>query len=114
MAARHDQDGQASVELVAILPLVAVVVALLWQATVAGQAVWLVGTAARAAARAEAIGTDPAEAARRALPSSLRAGVKARTDDDGAVRVSIRIPAVVATDRRVGTVTAQARFRSQR
>lgn len=101
-------------ELVAVLPLVGVVIALLWQATVAGQAVWLSGTAARAAARAQAIGTDPAAAARAALPSSLRAGVKARTDDDGTVRVSIRIPAIVATDHRVGTVTAQARFRSQR
>ncbi|MCU1677854.1 MAG: hypothetical protein JWM93_2612 [Frankiales bacterium] len=112
--ARHDsEDGQAGVELVAILPLVAVIVVLLWQAAVAGQAVWLAGTAARAAARAQAIGGDPAKAARNTLPPSLREGLKTVTGSDGAVRVRIRIPSVVAGKHRIGTVSAQARFRSQ-
>lgn len=111
--ARHDSDdGQASVELVGILPLVAVIVAVLWQAVVAGQAVWLAGTAARAAARAEAIGGDPARAARRTLPASLQRDLKTVTEDDGAVRVRIRIPSVVA-DERIGTVSAAATFRDQ-
>ncbi|HVW18454.1 MAG TPA: hypothetical protein VHB30_09410, partial [Solirubrobacteraceae bacterium] len=48
--------GQASVELVALLPIVLLVGAALWQAVVAGQAIWLSGGAARAAARAAAIG----------------------------------------------------------
>ena len=56
MRARRGQTGQASVETVALLPLVVVVGALLWQAVVAGQALWLSGAAARAAARAAAVG----------------------------------------------------------
>jgi len=48
--------GQASVETVALLPLVVLVGALLWQAVVAGQALWLSAAAARAAARAAAVG----------------------------------------------------------
>ncbi|MCW2996791.1 MAG: hypothetical protein JWN65_340 [Solirubrobacterales bacterium] len=112
--ARHDsEDGQASVELVGILPLVAVIVALLWQAAVAGQAVWLAGTAARAAARAEAVGGDAGQAARSTLPESLRHGLKTVTGSDGAVRVRIGIPSVVAGQHRIATVSAQASFRSQ-
>ena len=45
-------------ELVGVLPLVVIVCALLWQAVVTGQAVWLSGSAARAAARAAAVGGD--------------------------------------------------------
>lgn len=42
---RPAESGQASVELVALLPLVVVLAALLWQAVVAGQAVWLAASA---------------------------------------------------------------------
>ncbi|MDQ3676500.1 MAG: ParA family protein, partial [Actinomycetota bacterium] len=63
--------GQATVELVALLPLVAVLAGILWQATIVGQAVWLSGSAARAAARASAIGDDARAAARRVLPARL-------------------------------------------
>ncbi|WP_354701398.1 hypothetical protein DSM112329_01712 [Paraconexibacter sp. AEG42_29] len=112
--ARHESErGQASVEFVALLPLLAAIVVLLWQAVVAGQAVWLAGTAARAAARAEAVGGDPVAAARATLPVALHEGLKTTRDDDGGVRVRIRIPVVVDGDRRVATVTAQARFRPQ-
>jgi hypothetical protein len=112
--ARHDpEDGQASVELVGVLPLIAVIVMLLWQATVAGQAVWLAGTAARAAARAAAVGGDPRQAARSTLPRSLHHGLRTATSGDGAVRVWIRIPSVVDGGPRVATITARARFRPQ-
>ena len=57
-------SGQASVELVALLPLLAAVALLAWQGVVAGQAIWLSGAAARAAARAFALGDDPTAAAR--------------------------------------------------
>jgi hypothetical protein len=48
--------GQASVELVALLPLLALNALALWQGVVAAQAAWLAGGAARAAARAQALG----------------------------------------------------------
>jgi len=111
---RHGpQDGQASVEMVGILPLVAIIAALLWQAAVAGQAVWLAGTAARAAARAQAVGGDPEQAARGTLPASLRSGLRTSTGGDGAVRVRIRIPSVVTGGQRIATVSAAAHFQPQ-
>src|SRR5215210_1657814 len=109
MPSIRGQDGQASVEIVALLPLLALVAFALWQAVVAGQAMWLAGSAARAAARAEALGADPASAARAALPPRLEAGLRVRAGDDGAVRVTLRIPAVVMGGA-VATTSAGARF----
>jgi hypothetical protein len=104
--------GQASVELVALLPLVAVLAGVLWQAAVAGQAVWLAGSAARAAARASAVGADARAAALRVLPARLEAGlVVERAGRDGGVRVAIAIPAVVGG--RLAHVSARARLQDQ-
>src|SRR3954452_3027912 len=50
------ERGQATVELVGVLPLVVVLGFAVWQAAVAGQAMWMAGAAARAAARAAAVG----------------------------------------------------------
>jgi hypothetical protein len=107
------QEGQASVELVALLPLLALVAALLWQAVVAGQAVWLAGTAARAAARAEAVGADAPAAARRVLTSRLGRSARVTAARDGSVTVRIRIPAVIGPDRSLGSFSTQARFAAQ-
>lgn len=111
---RHrGERGQATVELVALLPLVAVLAALLWQAVVAGQAVWLAGSAARAAARASAVGADAPAAARRVLPARLRRDLRVeREPDDGGVRVAIAIPAVIGSVR-LGSVSARARLQDQ-
>ena len=109
------QRGQATVEFVALLPLVAVLAGLLWQAVVAGQAVWLAGSAARAAARASALGADARVAARGVLPQRLERGlviVERPGGRDEGVRVAIRIPSIVG-DARLGTVTARARLRDQ-
>lgn len=105
------EDGQASVELVALLPLMAVLAVLLWQGVVAGQAVWLAGSAARAAARANAVGADEGAAARRVLPARLERGLVVRRSDGG-VRVAIRVPAIVGSGR-LTTVSAQARLQEQ-
>jgi hypothetical protein len=107
------ERGQATVELVALLPLVAVLAGLLWQAVVAGQAVWLAGSAARAAARASAIGGDARAAAQHVLPQRLRRGlvVRRQPGDDG-VRVAIAIPAIIGA-KRLGTVSARARLQDQ-
>ena len=69
------ESGQATVELVALLALVAALAGVLWQAAVAGQAVWLAGSAARAAARASAVGADARAAARRVLPAHLERAI---------------------------------------
>ena len=99
--------GQASVELVALLPLIALFAAAAWQMAVAGHASWSVAAAARAAARAEAIGTDPERAARRALTPALERDLAVRVAD-GWVRVAVRVPPV--TPIAVGRVEATARF----
>jgi len=109
---RPGERGQATVELVALLPLVAVFAALLWQAIVAGQAVWLAGSAARAAARAHAVGGDARAAARSALPGRLRSGVIVRDRGARGVLVRIAIPSVVGAGR-IGTVAGQARLQDQ-
>src|SRR3954453_10827817 len=123
------ERGQASVELVALLPLLVVLGFALWQAVVAGGALWLAGSAARAAARAEALGDDPAPAARGVLPPRLEDGLRAAPRADGGVvvngaipaglgggpgaggggAVTVRIPAVIGGGTMTST-TARARF----
>jgi hypothetical protein len=108
-AAAH---GQAAVELVALLPLVVVLLALAYQALLAGQAAGEAHVAARAAARANAVGADPTGAARAHLPSGLERGLRVHTTTAGDVRVSVRIPRVLPAVS-VGRVAATAHFRPQ-
>jgi hypothetical protein len=89
------EGGQASVELVAVMPLVLLAGAVAWQLALAGDAVWLCAHAARAAARADAVGRSPEAAARRALPRSLADGVRVRRLRDGGVRASLRVPVLL-------------------
>ena len=88
-----DEDGQASVELVAAISLVLVVTLLVTQLAVAGYALWSAGAAARAGARAGYVGGNAKAAARRSLPSPLRHGASIRDSDGLSVRV--RAPALV-------------------
>jgi hypothetical protein len=113
MRAIHDEAGQATVELIAVLPLIATLAALLWQAALAGQAIWLAGSAARAAARAHAVGADPAAAARQTLPSALERRARIHAAADGSVTVSVAVPAAL-TRWHLGTVTARAQLAPQR
>lgn len=99
-------------ELVALLPLVVAVAALLWQLALAGQATWAAGAAARAAARAEAVGDDAGQAARRAVPVELRRGLRLTEGADGTVRVHVEIPSV-APGLDFGRATGQAHFPAQ-
>jgi hypothetical protein len=112
MPSARAQAGQATVELVALLPALALVGFALWQAAVAGQAMWLAGAAARAAARAQALGADPGPAARGVLPPRLEGGLRVEAGDDGAVRVTLRIPSVL-TRGTVASTSARARFAPQ-
>ncbi|MEX2253090.1 MAG: TadE/TadG family type IV pilus assembly protein, partial [Thermoleophilaceae bacterium] len=58
------ETGQASVELLGAIPAVLLVGALVWQLALAGHALWLCANAARAGARAEAVGRSGKWAAR--------------------------------------------------
>jgi hypothetical protein len=89
-----DDRGQATVELVALLPCLAALLAALWQAALAGYAVWAANAAARAAARADAVGADPRDAARAHLARRLEPGLRVTTPSAGDVRLSLRIPAL--------------------
>ncbi len=110
---RSSEEAQATVELVAVLPVVALLVALLWQALLAGEAFWLDGSAARAAARAAAVGGDPLQAARGVLPERFADRVRVRRSRDGSVAVDVRIPVVLGRGT-LGTASARARFEAQR
>jgi hypothetical protein len=104
----RSESGQASVEMVAVVPLVVLVGAVAWQLALAGQAVWLCANAARVAARAEAVGEDRERAARSALPGSFERGLSVDADRRGAVRVRLRIPLIVRRWRGPVTVSASA------
>src|SRR3954462_10766113 len=84
--------GQAAVELVAVLPLVAALLAGLWQMAVFAHTAWSASSAAHAAARAEAVGLSPGHAARAHLPARLEHGLRLRTSTDGRVRVTVHVP----------------------
>jgi hypothetical protein len=90
---RPSEAGQASVELVALLPALVLCAALAVQALAAGWALWAAGNAARAGARAEHVGADGEAVARRALPGRLRDGALVRVDDG--VRVRVPVPALL-------------------
>jgi hypothetical protein len=113
MPAHMRERGQASVEFVALLPLVVLVGALLWQAVVAGQALWLSGAAARAAARAAAVGGDAEEAARGALPPRLERGLRVRAAGGRGVAVAVSVPSVLGHGA-IATVSSRASFPEQR
>jgi hypothetical protein len=89
---RRAEAGQASVEAVAVLPLVLVAAAVAWQLVLTGHTLWLCAHAARAAARAELVGKSAERAARSALPRSLERDLSVKRVDRGAIRVRIRVP----------------------
>ncbi len=106
------ESGQATVELVAVLPLLAVVLLVLWQAALAGHAVWAATAAARAAARAHAVGGDPARAARDHLPRRLERDLEVGAAAAGWVRVAVPIPTLPGLPA-LGRARATAHFEPQ-
>jgi len=92
--ARQDGDrGQASVELIAALPALALITLLVAQLALAGYAWWSAGVAARAGARAAYVGGDAERAAWSSLPGALRRD--ASVSDRNGVRVQVRAPSLV-------------------
>ena len=109
----RSSSGQATVELVALLPCVVAALTLVWQLAVAGNAVWAAGSAARVAARAHALGEDPEAAARVRLPGRLERGLRVRVKPTDAVEVEVRIPSVLGL-LKLGHASATSRFVPQR
>src|SRR3954451_13727443 len=104
------ERGQASVELLAALPAVLLVGALVWELALAGQAAWLCANAARAGARARVVGRDARVAARSALPRSLRRGLSVEERAGGAVRVRLRLPLLLRSWQAPVAIGATARL----
>jgi hypothetical protein len=103
------ERGQASVELVALLPLIALVAAAAWQLVLVGQAGLSAAGAARAGARAVAVGEEAAPAARAQLPADVRGAARVTVGAGGVVRVAVPIRRVPPAPR-LGTLAASARF----
>lgn len=85
------QAGQVALETVAVIPIALVVLVLCLQVVLVGVSFVWSGVAASAAARAVALGDDPAAAARDVLP----AGLQAQTSVSGggsSVEVQVRTP----------------------
>jgi len=111
---RSDQNGQAAVELVAVLPVLVALLAGVWQVALLGHASWSAGAAARAAARARAVGLDPRAAARAHLPGEFERGLRVRqAERGGRVTVTVRVPSVIGGGR-LARVSATSAFAAQR
>lgn len=91
--AAHGERGTASVELVAVVPFLLLAVVAAAQIALAGQALWSASVAARAGARAAAVGGDAVAAARSALPPSMRE--EAKVEDEGEVSVRVEVPRLI-------------------
>ena len=103
------ERGQATVELVALLPAVLLVGLVCLQLLAVGYAKVLAGTAAEAGALALAAGADPREGAREALPGWARARARVAVGG-GRVAVRMRPPAALQVLGRA----ARGRARPQR
>ena len=101
-------DGQAAVELVAVLPVVMLIAAVVWQMAITGHTAWLSSHAARAAARAETVGKDGRAAARSVLPRGLERGLRLEHRASGRVSVKIRVPLLLHRWRAPASVSASA------
>lgn len=109
MRAVRDHRGQASVEVVALLPFVLAVLFAVAQLLVAGLAREQAGTAAQAGAMAVLQGDDPEQAAREAVPGWARSRMRVRVRGRRA-EVRLRPPVIVPRlgDALTATVVADA------
>jgi len=91
----RSERGQALVEVLAGLPLILTVGAVVLQLLAAGYSAVLAGNAAEAGALAVAGGVDPREAVKAALPGWSE--TRARVDvAEGRVRVTVRPPTLLS------------------
>ena len=78
-----------------MLPILLLAGLVAWQLLLAGHSLWLCAGAARAAARADTVGRSAESAARSALPEALERDLSVERLHKGAIRVSVRVPAVL-------------------
>lgn len=83
------EEGTASVETIAAVPLLLLAALVAAQIGFAGHALWSAGIAARAGARADLVGRDAVAAARGALPPPLRRGARVSEGEGVSVRVAV-------------------------
>ena len=95
----HRESGQASTELIAVLPAFAVCVLIAAQALAAGYGLWTSATAARAGARASYVGGDAEAAARSAIPKGWRRDLAVHERES--LSVALRAPGPVPGARSV-------------
>jgi hypothetical protein len=91
---RREERAQASVEVVALVPALALVLACVWQAALAGWALTAAESASRQGARAALVGRPARDAALSALPEAIRPGATA-IESGGRVVVTVRVPSIV-------------------
>ena len=91
----RDEQGQAAVEFVSVVPFVLLAGLVAWQLALVGHVAWSTAGAARSGARAAVVGRDARSAARSALPRSLRSSTQVTRLPAGGVRVRVPIPLVV-------------------
>ena len=88
------ESGQASLETVAVLPVFIVVALLIWQIVLVGMTFVFAGHAARAGARALAVGDPVVAAAKSGVPGAWKDGVTVQEspEDQGSQSVSVKVP----------------------
>jgi Flp pilus assembly protein TadG len=104
----RDERGQAAVEFVATVPFVLLAGLVAWQLALVGHVAWNTAGAARSGARAAVVGRDAGQAARSALPRSLRSATRVSPLVGGGVRVSVPVPLLVYRWRTPLRVSASA------
>lgn len=108
---RSRESGQATVEFLAVVPLVFLLGWGVWQAALAGITAERAARIAHNAARAQAVGGAPANEVKRLLPKSLARSARI-TQTDSKVTVRLRVPSVIP-GLQLGTVSATAAFPRQ-
>ncbi|HTI35736.1 MAG TPA: hypothetical protein VL422_18815, partial [Miltoncostaea sp.] len=86
---RRRPRGQAAVEFLAILPVIAIAAWLCWRMVAAGHVLGVAGAAARHGERAAEVGAPAAAAALAALPTGWARAARITTGTGGAVRVRV-------------------------
>ncbi len=94
MAVTRREEGQAAVELVAVLPALLLVLLVALQLAVVGYGLWTSANAARAGARAAYVDGQAREAARSAVPVALRRSSRVQ-EGQRTLRVSLEVPSLL-------------------